>query len=97
MAKDQTADKTMETMEAAPEKQDRMKNMVEIYVPRYPGEDPNMWVALNGKRYMIPCGKTSKLPEPVAKLVQASMDARERAFRHIEEMEKTNNTAIASL
>lgn len=55
---------TMATVKnAAPE-------MVSVYVPKIPGAQPSLWVALNGKSWNIPRGKRVEVPANIAKLIQ---------------------------
>lgn len=99
MAKAQSMDApTMEQPDMEqPVKVDRMKNIVEVYIPRIPGEDPNLWVAVNGRRYLLPRGKTSKVPEPVAKRALEAEAAREQAYDYVQELKKKHNTELARI
>ena len=37
--------------------------MVDLFIPRGPSfEDPNVIISVNGKNYVLPKGKTSKVP-----------------------------------
>ena len=37
---------------------------VDLFIPRGPSiEDPNVIISVNGKNYVLPKGKTSKVPE----------------------------------
>lgn len=48
---------------AEPVKDDR----VDIFVPRgYANDEPNMVIAVNGVTYLLPKGKTSKVPKHIA-------------------------------
>lgn len=57
---------------AAPEKPyDPMKDMVAITLPRATGkEEPDQFVALNGKGYTIRKGATVQVPRPVADILR---------------------------
>lgn len=49
---------------------------VELFVPRgRKGEDPNLFIAINGKNYLIPKGKTSVVPDFVADEYHRSVEA----------------------
>ena len=42
-------------------------NRVEVFIPRGAERDePNLFVGVNGKSYLLPRGKTSKVPPEVA-------------------------------
>lgn len=43
--------------------------LVSVFVPKVPGEDPTLWVALNGKAWSIPRGKRTEVPADVAEIV----------------------------
>lgn len=43
--------------------------LVSVFVPKVPGEDPTLWVALNGKAWSIPRGKRTEVPVDVAEIV----------------------------
>lgn len=51
---------------------------VDLFIPRGPSiEDPNVIISVNGKNYVLPKGKTSKLPECVKYEYDRSMRAKE--------------------
>lgn len=43
--------------------------LVSVFVPKVPGEDPILWVGLNGKAWSIPRGKRTEVPADVAEIV----------------------------
>ena len=45
---------------------------VEIFIPRAASnrEDPNLYVGINGVNYILPKGKTSKVPDFVAEEIR---------------------------
>ena len=52
---------------------------VKVYVPRGAGtEDPNLFISVNGVNYLLPKGKESLVPAPVAAEYERSLKARER-------------------
>lgn len=55
-------------MATAPKKE----NMVSVYVPKISGEDPTLFVGLNGKSWSIPRGKRVEVPADVARIVEES-------------------------
>lgn len=56
---------------------DAWDDYVDIVVPRKgKGEDPQFYVCVNDRRYMIPAnGKMQKLPRPVAEILKESIEA----------------------
>jgi hypothetical protein len=64
--------------------------MVSVFVPKVPGEDPILWVGLNGKAWSIPRGKRTEVPVDVAEIVYQrdtnTQIADEYAARKHEEM-----------
>lgn len=55
-----------------PTKDDR----VEVYIPKGNANDePNLFVGINGVNYLLPKGKTSKVPRCVAEEVALSLKA----------------------
>ena len=52
---------------------------VSVYVPRErTEEDPNLFVGINGKNYLVPKGKTSQVPQEVAEELERAEWARHR-------------------
>ena len=50
----------------------------EIFVPKgYANDDPNLFVSVNGKNYILPKGKTSNVPAHVAQEIRLSLKAQE--------------------
>jgi hypothetical protein len=49
---------------------------VDVFIPRgYANDDPNLFVSVNGKNYLLPKGKTSKVPKHVAEEIERSLRA----------------------
>ena len=48
----------------------KKENMVSVYVPKISGEDPTLFVGLNGKSWSIPRGKRVEVPADVARIVE---------------------------
>ena len=48
----------------------KKENMVSVYVPKVSGEDPTMFVGLNGKSWSIPRGKRVEVPADVARIIE---------------------------
>ena len=67
-----------------------MEEMVTVYVPKASGEEPTLFVALNGRTWLLPRGKQSEVPKPVAEIIwqmeKAQAEAEEFAEREKEKM-----------
>jgi len=85
---------TEEVMSQAAPKTNPMEEMVEVFVPRMHGEDPNVYVCVNGRDYLFARGKRAMVPKPVAAIIEDSQAARERMFDHLENLEETNNQVL---
>jgi hypothetical protein len=60
---------------------------VEVFIPRgYANEDPNLFVGVNGVNYILPRGKTSKVPAHVAEEIQRSLKAQDRQDENTEKL-----------
>lgn len=77
-----TADQTgtvQENSGSAPEKKDPKADWVEVYIPKtHSGDDPNFFVSVGGKNFLLPRGKTSKVPPAVKKEIDRSRRAQEK-------------------
>lgn len=52
---------------------------VELFVPRgSANDDPNFFIGINGKNYLLPRGKTSRVPKFVKDEYERSLRAQER-------------------
>ena len=50
----------------------------DIFIPKgYANDDPNLFVSVNGKNYLLPKGKTSSVPKHVAEEIKRSLKAEE--------------------
>ena len=59
----------------------------EIFIPKgQANDDPNYFVSINGVNYLLPRGKTSKVPPEVAYEIRRSMRAQEKMDERIDEM-----------
>lgn len=65
---------------------------VELFVPKgYANDDPNLFISINGKNFILPKGKSSKVPVYVKEEYERSMRAQEALDRKSEELlEKAN-------
>lgn len=62
-------------------------DMVEIFVPRgYANDEPNLFIGVNGVGYLLPKGKTSKVPKFVADEFKRSQKAQEILDKRVDEM-----------
>lgn len=60
---------------------------VEVFIPKgYAGDEPNLFVSVNGKNYLLPRGKKSRVPAHVAYEIKRSLKAQEILDQHIDEM-----------
>ena len=51
---------------------------VELHIPRGAANDePNLFIGINGKNYLLPKGKTSQVPPEVAEEYHRSLRAQE--------------------
>lgn len=60
---------------------------VDLYVEKgYANDEPNLFISVNGKNFLLPKGKTSKVPAYVkeeydrSRKAQAALDARSEAL-----------------
>ena len=76
---EETIDQEEPTAKKAPK--DEWDEEIEMLVPRKPkGDDPQYYVCVNDRRYMIPAnGKMQKLPRPIAEVLQESLAAEAEA------------------
>ncbi|MBR2871012.1 MAG: hypothetical protein IKB98_06540 [Clostridia bacterium] len=55
------------------------KELVDLYIPRTSNStDPNFFIGINGKNYILPRGKTSKVPKEVADEYNRAVRAQNR-------------------
>lgn len=58
---------------------------VDLYIPRgYGNDDPNEFISVNGKNFLLPKGKTSKVPKYVKEEFERSQKAQEAFLRKSE-------------
>lgn len=58
---------------------------IQVRIPRgYSAEEPNLFISVNGKNYLLPRGKTSLVPQEVAWELERSRRAQERLDRTVE-------------
>ena len=57
----------------------------EVFIPRgTANDDPNLFVSVNGVNYLLPKGKRSLVPKPVAEEIRRSQRAAEKQDEKID-------------
>ena len=60
---------------------------VDLFVPKgYANDEPNQLISVNGVNYLLPKGKTSKVPKFVADEFYRSQKAQEALDKRVDEM-----------
>ena len=60
---------------------------VEVFIPKgYANDEPNLFVGVNGVNYILPKGKTSKVPPHVAYEINRSLKAQQMQDENIDMM-----------
>ena len=60
---------------------------VEIFVPKgYTGDEPNVFVSVNGVNYLLPRGKKSMVPKFVAEEIRRSEKAADIFYENVDGM-----------
>lgn len=63
------------------------EDRVDVYIPRgNANEEPNFFVSVNGVNYLLPKGKTSKVPAHVKDEIERAQRAQERLDATIDKM-----------
>lgn len=65
-----------------------VNDVVEVYLPKVPGEAPDKYVAVNGVAWQIPRGKKTKVPAKVARALERAQDAEDAADMFSNEEQK---------
>ena len=64
-----------------------VEERVEIYVPKgYANDEPNLPISVNGVMYLLPKGKTSKVPKFIADEFYRSQEAQKALDKRVDEM-----------
>ena len=64
----------------------------DIFIPRGPkNDDPNLFVSVNGKNYLLPRGKKSRVPKAVADEIERSGRAADIFYENVDGMKNTGN------
>lgn len=62
-------------------------NRVDVFIPKgYANDEPNLFVGINGVNYILPKGKTSKVPAHVAEEINRSLKAQEKQDENSEKL-----------
>lgn len=73
----------------AEEKKAKTENRVKVFVPKgYANEEPNLFVGINGKGYLLPRGKYSEVPPEVAHEIERSLAAQDAADENAAAMQE---------
>lgn len=83
-------------MAANTTKTNPMQDMVSVYIPKTSGEEPNMFVCLNGRTWLLPRGKHSEVPRPVAEIIWQSEKAQAEAEEFAEREKEKMNTIFGA-
>ena len=60
---------------------------VEIFVPKgYANDEPNLLISVNGVNYLLPKGKSSKVPQFIAEEFYRAQKAQEALDKRVDEM-----------
>ena len=74
-----------------PEKSSPVKpveELVEVYLPKVPGEANEKYIAINGVAWQIPRGKKWKVPMKVARMLERAEAAADTADKFSDEEQK---------
>lgn len=81
MAENKNETKTEET------KNETKGKRVEVFIPRgAANDDPNLFVSINGVNYLLPRGKTSKVPPEVKYEIERAQRAQNKQDERIDQM-----------
>lgn len=73
-----------------------MQEMVTVYVPKASGDEPTLFVSLNSRTWLLPRGKQSEVPKPVAEIVWQMEKALAEAEEHAEREKAKMNTIFGA-
>ena len=76
----------------APAKKDER---VDLYIPKGAANDePNLFISVNGVGYLLPKGKTSKVPPHVKAEYERSVAAQNKMDEHVDELLEAANKPL---
>ena len=71
----------------AENKNETKDKRVEVFIPRgAANDDPNLFVSINGVNYLLPRGKTSKVPPEVKYEIERAQRAQNKQDERIDQM-----------
>lgn len=77
----------METENKTENKSENKTKYVDLYVEKgFANDDPNEFISINGKNYILPKGKTSKVPPCVKAEYERARRAREKQDENIDKL-----------
>ena len=60
---------------------------VDLFIPKgYANDEPNLFISVNGKNFLLPKGKTSKVPKHIAEEFYRSQKAQEALDKRMDQM-----------
>ena len=63
------------------------ENRTDVFIDKgYVNDDPNQFVSVNGKNYLLPKGETSNVPEHIAAEIERSRRAQRRQDKNAEKL-----------
>ena len=62
----------------------KAEQKVTVFLPKIAGEDPTVFVGLNGKGWQIPRGKSVEVPAPIAEILKNVERHQQKADEYIE-------------
>ena len=71
----------------AEQKTEQKEKMVKIRIPRTRKEDPDVYIGINERTWLIKRGVEVEVPECVAELLKDQQEQEERAFAFAESMQ----------
>ena len=70
-----------------PKTEEAQDGKVDLFVPRgYANDEPNLLISINGVNYLLPKGKTSRVPQAVAEEFYRSQRAQEALDKRMDDM-----------
>ena len=74
-----------------PETEEVKDDRVEVFIPKgQANEDPNLFVSVNGKNYLLPRGKKSKVTHEIEEEISRANEAEEMMDAHSDERLKAS-------
>lgn len=71
------------------------QELVDLYVPKASNsEDPNFYISINFKSWLLPRGKTSKVPQAVADEYYRSLRATEKYDESVDRLKEMANKGV---